>query len=92
MSRAQIVLAVFPVLGLLLSFAAAQDRPKVPPKHYKVVHSSLSGGVSFVGRLKSFTDYSTGNLCVRDLKTGETRVLAKASVGEGAVYSAISAD
>ncbi len=75
-----------------LSLLDGQEAANRAPQRYKVVDTSLTGGVSFLGRLESFTDYSTGSLCVRDLSTGKTRVLARAGVGEGADYSAISAD
>ena len=57
-----------------LSWLNGQEAAKQAPRHYKVVHTSLTGGISFVGHLQSFADYSTCNLCVRDLNTGKTRV------------------
>lgn len=70
----------------------AQSGVQRVARHYKFTDSTLTGTVSFSGRLQSFTDYSTGNLYVRDLRTGETRLLVEANGLEGADYSAMSAD
>lgn len=62
------------------------------PSIHKVVDSTITGTVSFEPALQSFTDYNTGNLLIRDLRTGEVRVLILAQAEEGADWSAITRD
>ena len=62
------------------------------PSVHKVVDSTITGTVSFEPALQSFTDYTTGNLLIRDLRTGEVRVLVRAQGEEGADWSAITHD
>jgi Tol biopolymer transport system component len=55
----------------------------------------IEGGISRDGHYLSFTDWSTGDLAVRDMMTGETRRLTKKNSGpseEYADFSAISPD
>ncbi len=61
-------LAVSPVMG--------QEPVKAEPKTYKVAElMDLFGAVSPDGRFLTYTDWRTGDLAVRDLKTGEDRHL-----------------
>lgn len=58
------------------SFLNAQQVLSQLPKHYKVASViDLTGSVSPDGRYYAFTDWRTGNLAVKDLKTGEERHL-----------------
>ena len=56
-------LAGSPVMG--------QEPVKTEPKIYKVAEVDVTGSVSRDGRFLTYTDWSTGDLAVRDLKTGE---------------------
>lgn len=62
------------------------------PSTHKVIDSTITGTVSFEPALQSFTDYTTGNLLIRDLRTGAVRVLVRAQAKEGADWSAITRD
>jgi Tol biopolymer transport system component len=74
-----------------------QEPVKPIPKTYKVADlMDLLGAVSPDGRFLTYTDWRTGNLAVRDLKTGEDRHLTDKGSwfesGEYAVYSTVSPD
>ncbi len=58
------------------SFMNAQQVLRQQSEHYKVASViDLTGSVSPDGRYYAFTDWRTGNLAVKDLKTGEERHL-----------------
>ena len=69
----------FVLLSLFLvanSCTRTQDSVQALPTHYKVASViDLTGSVSPDGRHYAFTDWRTGNLAVKDLKTGEERHL-----------------
>jgi Tol biopolymer transport system component len=74
-----------------------QEPVKGDPKHYEVPEvDEFRGSVSPDGRFLSFVDWSTGDLAVRDLKTGEDRRLTNKGSWleseEYAVFSIISPD
>ena len=58
-----------------VSLVTAQDPVKPILKNYKVAEVDFSGAVSRDGRFLSYVDWSTGDLAIRDLKTGENRRL-----------------
>lgn len=66
------------------------------PKQYKVAEIDVTGSVSADGRLLSYVDWSTGDLAIRDLRTGEDRRLTNKGSwlesGAFALFSAISPD
>jgi len=66
-------LAVF-LACLVVSSAEAQEPDKAAPTDYKVA-DVVPGAISPDGRLLSYTDWSTGDLALQDLKTGEKRRL-----------------
>lgn len=72
----------------------AQDPVKVEPQQYKVVEVDTTGSVSPDGRFLSYVDWSTGDLAIHDLKTGEGRHLTNKGFwldsSEFAVFSTIS--
>ncbi|MCZ6768032.1 MAG: hypothetical protein O7D93_02155, partial [Acidobacteria bacterium] len=59
---------------LVVSSAEAQEPDKAAPTDYKVA-DVVPGAISPDGRLLSYTDWSTGDLALQDLKTGEKRRL-----------------
>ncbi len=68
--------ALFLVISSCLAVAPAtgQEPVKAEPKTYKVAElMDLFGAVSPDGRFLTYTDWRTGDLAVRDLKTGEDR-------------------
>ncbi len=93
-------------LTMLLSFASgcsgheepgtAQDPIKGAPELSKVAEVDITGAVSPDGRFLTYTDWSTGNLAVRDLKSGEERHLTNKGSwldsDEFALFSTISPD
>jgi Tol biopolymer transport system component len=84
------------LLCLAVSAVTAQERGKAEPKNYKVAEVDTTGSVSPDGRFLSYVDWSTGDLAVRDLKTGENRRLTNKGSwldsSEFAVFSTISPD
>jgi len=52
----------------------------------------LTGGPSPDGRYLSYVDWETGDLALRDLSTGEKRLLTNRPLGEFAFYSRVSPD
>lgn len=90
----------FVLLALFLvatSCAKTQDSTQARPKQYKVASvRDLTGSVSPDGRHYAFTDWTTGNLVVKDLKTGEERRLTDKDswldANEYALYPRISPD
>ena len=70
--------ALFFVISFCLAVApvTGQEPVKAEPKTYKVAElMDLFGAVSPDGRFLTYTDWRTGDLAVRDLKTGEDRHL-----------------
>ena len=60
--------------ALRASTAEAQEPDKAAPTSYKVADVE-GGAISLDGRFLSYTDWSTGDLVLQDLKTGEKRHL-----------------
>ena len=60
---------------LAVSTVTCQKPAKVAPKHYKVTEVGATGSVSSDGRFLTYTDWSTGDLAVLDLKTRENQRL-----------------
>ena len=73
---ARVKLSWFPVVFacLIVSTAETQEPDKAAPTSYKVADVS-GGAISSDGRFLSYTDWSTGDLVLQDLKTGEKRHL-----------------
>lgn len=69
---------------------AAQDRGVVVKQVWTGRDVDLMGGPSLDGRYLSFVDRETGSLAIRDLATGEKRLLTSGPPGEFAFYSRIS--
>ena len=59
---------------LVVSSAEAQEPAKAAPSSYKVADVD-GGAISLDGRFLSYTDWSTGDLALQDLKTMEKRHL-----------------
>ena len=59
---------------LVVASAASQEPDRAAPSDYKVA-DVVPGAISPDGRLLSYTDWSTGDLAIQDLTTGETRRL-----------------
>ncbi len=59
---------------LVVSSAEAQEPDKATPTDYKVADVD-GGAISPDGRFLTYTDWSTGDLALQDLKTGEKRHL-----------------
>ena len=76
---------------LAVSIVTAQEPAKVAPKHYKVADVDANS-VSGDGRFLSHTDWNTGHLSIRDLKTGQSRNLTSEGWPKGAYSSKISPD
>ena len=66
-----ILIVSLTVIAVAATTAAAQDRVKI----HKVAEVDNTGSVSSDGRSLTYTDWTTGNLAVRDLATGEKRQL-----------------
>jgi len=59
---------------LIVSSAEAQEPDKAAPTNYKVADVD-GGAISLDGQFLSYTDWSTGDLALQDLETGEKRHL-----------------
>ncbi len=93
-------------LTMLLSFVSGcsghedlgkvEDPTKGAPELSKVAEVDITRSVSPDGRFLTYTDWSTGNLAVRDLKSGEERHLTNKGSwldsDEFALFSTISPD
>lgn len=88
MKRA-LFLMIFFFLGV--STGTAQSPAKRHPKHYKMADIDATS-ISPDGRFFSYTDWSTGYLAIRDLKTGQSRNLTSEGWPKGAYSSKISPD
>jgi Tol biopolymer transport system component len=90
--------ALFLIISSCLagSLVMGQEPVKTEPKTYKVAEVDTTGAVSPDGRFLTYTDWSTGDLAVRDLKTGENRRPTNKGSwlesGEFALFSAVSPD
>ena len=72
---------------LVVSSAEAQEPEKAAPTSYKVADVD-GGAISLDGQFLSYTDWSTGDLALQDLKTGEKRHLTnKGSWQEGSEFA-----
>ncbi len=72
------ILSPVTLLCLLVSTAEAQEPLADTLKHYLAAWvGGIGGQVSPDGRYISFVDYSTGNLTVQELATGENRHLTQ---------------
>lgn len=82
------------LMCLAVSAVRAQGPAKVAQKNFKVNNVvDTRGSVSPDGRFLSYVDWTTGDLAVRDLRSGESRRLTNTGKsGEYAVYSIISPD
>ncbi len=82
---------------LLISTAEAQEPRQDTLKHYlAALVGDITGQVSLDGRYITFVDWSTGNLAVHEIATGENRHLTRKGTyldsNESASYSRISRD
>ncbi|MGH9630013.1 MAG: TolB family protein, partial [Bryobacteraceae bacterium] len=82
--------------GVIFSGAAQESAPAAPRRVWAEAATNLLGSPSPDGRYLSFVDAATGDLALRDLKTGTTRRLTRkaerATPGEFAYFSVISPD
>lgn len=83
-----ILIVSLTVIAVAATTAAAQDRVKI----HKVAEVDTTGSVSSDGRSLTYTDWTTGNLAVRDLATGEKHHLTSKGWPEFAFPSTISPD
>ena len=81
--KCRVIRAMFPILlaGLAVSPSSAQEPVAVHPAGDSVAEVYL-GAISPGGRFFSYTDWSTGDLAVRDLETGESRRLTQKGTWE----------
>lgn len=81
--KCRAIRAMFPILlaGLAVSPSSAQELVAVHPAGDSVAEVYL-GAISPDGRFFSYTDWSTGDLAVRDLETGESRRLTQKGTWE----------
>ncbi len=69
---------LLPLFLVANSCAKTQDSVQARPKHYEAaLIGGISGQVSLDGRYITFVDWSTGNLTVQELATGENRHLTQ---------------
>ncbi|NIN12142.1 MAG: hypothetical protein GTO61_12200 [Gemmatimonadales bacterium] len=83
--------------GLLISTAEAQERSQDSVSHYlAALVGDITGQVSLDGPYITFVDWSTGNLAVHEIATGENRHLTRKGTwldsDEFALYPRISFD
>ena len=76
--KPKVIRALFPIFlaGLAVSSSHAHEPVTAEPAAYKVAEVWL-GAISPDGRFLSYTDWSTGDLAVQDLKIGESRRLTQ---------------
>ncbi|MFQ5789720.1 MAG: TolB family protein, partial [Acidobacteriota bacterium] len=90
--------ALFPIVLIALAVACAKpaSNGETEPELHKVAEVDITGAISPDDRFLTYTDWSTGNLALRDLKTGEDRHLTNKGSwlesDEFALFSTISPD